>query len=620
MTQGEKPPQVLRFGLFEVHRPSGELWKQGLKVRLQEKPFQILLLLLERAGEVVTRDELRERLWTADTFVDFDRNLNKGITKLREALNDTANAPRYVETIPRRGYRFIMPVEAVNGSSSPSARSGTRIRAAWIAGFISAGLVGMWFGLNIFQKDTGLSGRVASREIASIAVLPLKNLSANSEQDFFADALTEQLITELSMIRELRVISRQSVMHFKNSEKSVPEIAKALKVDAILEGSVQREGSRVRINAQLIGLFPERHLWAGNFDRPITDLLELQSEIARAVAREIRITLTPEEESRLSNTRPVNPEAFELYLRGRYHWNQRNPKDLQKGLEYFEQALVKDPNYALAWLGLAESYVLMGSYEILPDREAFPKAKEAALKALEFDETLSEAYATLAAIKDDFEWDLRGAETAYKHAIQLNPSYATARQWYAESLSCWGRTDEALEQIRRAKEVSPMTPIVHAVESKILVQGRKYDQAIRQAQEVIGKWPDLPVTHFSLAEAYEQKGMYKEALAEWQVWLTLTGKPGEKVMALRVAFEESGMSGVYHQLYLEDSGEDEKPFIRAIVHTLSDDADQAFLWLEKAYKEHDPDFLCLPGTPSLDSLRPDPRFQNLLLRLNFPEN
>ncbi|MEE8606139.1 MAG: winged helix-turn-helix domain-containing protein, partial [Nitrospiraceae bacterium] len=344
---------VARFEGFEADPRAGELRKQGRKIKLQEKPFQLLCTLLQHPGEVVTREELRERLWPADTFVVFDDNLNTAIKKLREALGDSADNPRFVETLPRHGYRFIYPVEerpAPPISPSPPAPAGGTFarRALPVAGTALAvvALLAVLIGLNVAGLRERLLGEAGRGQITSIAVLPLENLSGDPEQEYFVDGMTETLITELSKIGALTVISRQSVMQFKGTKKSLPEIARELNVDAVVEGSALHIGERVRITVQLIEAATDRNLWAENYDRELIDVLALHSEVAQAIAQEIKIAVTPEEGARLATARPVNPEAHRLYLLGRFYWNKRNEKAFGKALDYFEQAIATDPDYA----------------------------------------------------------------------------------------------------------------------------------------------------------------------------------------------------------------------------------------------------------------------------------
>lgn len=527
-------PRLVRFGVFEVDLRAGELRKSGVKIKLQEQPFQILALLLERPGEVVTREELQRKLWPADTFVDFEHSLNAAVKRLREALGDSAETPRFVETLPRRGYRFIYPVEG----REPPAR-----RRRWVTALALVALPGMlavMFALNLGGLRDRLLGRPMPGEITSIAVLPLENLSGDPEQDYFTDGMTEMLITELSKIGALKVISRQSVMQFKGTDKPLPEIARELDVDAVVEGSALHIGERVRITVQLIEAATDRNLWADNYDRDVSDVLELHSEVAQAIARQIKIAVTPEEETRLASGRPLNPKAHEAYLRGRYHWNKRTEEGLKKSIEHFQQAVEMDRGYALAYAGLADAYVFLGGYQVFPPKEVNTKAKAAALKALELDDTLAEVHASLAIAKLS-EWDWLGAERELKRAIELNPSYATAHHWYAYYLETLGRFDEAVEEIQRARELDPLSLIIDITAGDIMFQRvGQYDKAIAHYRKTLELDPNFGMTHEWLGRAYAQKGMYEEAIAEYQRSVSLSGRSPRVMAGLGYTYAVAG--------------------------------------------------------------------------------
>src|SRR5437870_8638739 len=366
--QGADPSRgAVRFGVFEVDLRAGELRKRGVKIKLQDQPFQILQILLERTGEVATREEIRGRIWPADTFVDFDQGLNNAIKRLRESLSDSPDNPRFIETIPRHGYRFI----GMTGSSTP--------------------------------------GRMRS-----LAVLPLENLSHDPQQEYFAEGLTEALITTLAKIGELRVVSRTSAMLYENVRKPLSEIARELEVDAIVEGTVLRSGHRVRITAQLIDAAEESHLWAESYERDLRDVLTLQSELAQAIAREVQVRLTPQEQTHLAQVHPVDPEAYESYLKGRYYWNRRSVPGLAKAVQYFRRAIEKDPTYAAAYSGLADCLSVLGLYGVISPDESCGKAKSLALHALAMDHSLAEAYTSLAFATLFYDYDFVAAEKGFE--------------------------------------------------------------------------------------------------------------------------------------------------------------------------------------------------------------
>ena len=403
----------VRFGQFEMDEHAGELRKEGIKVRLQEQPLQILQILLEHPGEVVTREELRKRVWPTDTFVDFDHGINNAIKRLREVLGDTAETPRFIETLPRRGYRFVERVQPKEGS------------------------------------------------IQSLAVLPLENLSRDPEQEYFADGLTEALITGLAKISALRVISRTSAMQYKGvRNKSVREIARELGVDGIVEGTLQRSGDRVCISAQLINASTDTHLWAERYERDLRDILALQSEVARAIAEEIQIKLTPRERAQLGQTRMVNPEAYEAYLKGRYYWNKRTPDAVKRGAEYFHLAIEKDPTYAAAYASLADGAAVTGFWGFVSPEEGFGRAKSTARKALEIDET-AEAHAALGWALLHYDFDFSASEREFRRSIDLNPGYANGAQWYGMYLTVMRRAGQGMLEIKRALQLDPLSLIIN---------------------------------------------------------------------------------------------------------------------------------------------------------------
>src|SRR5579864_814523 len=417
-------PRTLRFGLFELDLRSGELWKQGRKVRLEGQPIQILICLLERSGQLVTREELRERLWSADTYVNFEHGLNAAVIRLRRALNDSADNPRFVETLPRRGYRFLAPVEAVRadedvsvvgegpaekaGSASeepPDFESDHRVEPArWLFSWKNFGIALLLvFGILTFWMFRPKSA--PSPVIRSLAVLPLENLSGDPSQDYFSDGMTDELITELGQISGLRVISRTSVMTYKGARKPLPQIARELNVDTVVEGTVLRSGNQVRITAQLIEAPADKHLWAQSYEGDVRQTLTLQRQVARAIAEQIHVELTSYERDVLKSEKAVNAEAYEDYLKGRYFWNKRTADGMKEAISYFSRAIEKDPNYAPAYAGLTDSYALAGDwkYGVLAPKDAYPKAKAAALKAIELDGTLGEAHISLAYCLDGFD-------------------------------------------------------------------------------------------------------------------------------------------------------------------------------------------------------------------------
>jgi TolB-like protein/DNA-binding winged helix-turn-helix (wHTH) protein len=538
---------LIRFGVFELDLRASELRKKGVKVKLQDQPCQILAMLLEHPGEIVSREDLRNRLWQRDTFVDFDHSLNTAIMRLREVLGDSSENPIFIETLSRRGYRFIAPVEeiaAANGSierlpgphSAPhfavsetatvapqDEQSANRAphyvqistRALAGAALLTAtiALVSLLI-LRYIRKPSVSSAN--SEQIKSLVVLPLEDLSGEKNQDYFADGMTDELIASLAKIRQLRVTSRTSAMAYKGTHKPLSEIARDLHVDAVVEGTVLRAGNRVRITAELVQVSTDRHLWAETYESELGNVLTLQSQVASAIVNEIRINLTPEEQKRLATPRVVNAQAYEDYLKGRYYWNKRSEEGLTKAVEYYQRAADKDPQYALAYAGLADCYDLLGSTIIgaIPSTDAAPKAKAAALKALAIDPSLVDAEITLASIKLNYDWDWQGAESSFKHTIELHPDQATAHQRYSLYLTAMGRSQESLAEIKRAHDLDPLSLSINFSLAWRLYLARQYDQAIQQSRSTIDLDPNFVLAHLVLGQTYEQKGQFEMAIAD----------------------------------------------------------------------------------------------------------
>jgi TolB-like protein/DNA-binding winged helix-turn-helix (wHTH) protein/Tfp pilus assembly protein PilF len=641
------PRCVVRFGTFEVSFESGEMRKSGLRIRVQQQPMKLLEVLLERPGELVTREELRSRVWPDESFGDFDQALNIAIGKLRSALGDSAENPRFIETLPKRGYRFVADVSVVDIDGHPrkqpeavaanlrgperKTESGDNLQRAGVtvapkrrllptrrvivalALVLSLPILALWL-----FRSRGL----APAGIRSLAVLPLENLSGDASQNYFADGMTDELITDLAQISALRVISRTSVMAYKGARKPLPQIAHELNVDAVVEGSVLRSGDQVRITAQLIEASTDKHLWSQSYEGELRDTLALQSRVASAIADQIRINLTPREQAALKNVKVVNPEAYESYLKGRYFWNKRTADALKVALAYFKEAIEEDPKYAQAYSGLADTYALLGDwqYAVMTPKEAFPRAKAAAIKALELDDMLGEAHNSLAFVLDAFDWNLDAAGKEFRRAIELNPGYATAHHWYAWHLSLLGRFDEGIVEMRKAENLDPLSLIINADLAELLGLSHSYDESIRQSRKTIEMDPNFALAHNQLAQAYLQKHMYAEAVAELQKAVKLSGDSPTCIANLARAYVASGKRSEAVKL-LDDlkkrssTGYSNASEI-AIIYAALGDTDQAMNWLEKGFEERfNPGVLLRPG---FDPLRSDPRFQDLLRRIGLP--
>ncbi len=634
--QANDAPRCLRFGVFEVDLRAGQLTKRGLRLRLQEQPFQVLAMLLAKPGELVSREELRSRLWPR-TIVDFDHGLNKAINKIREALGDSAENPRFVETVARRGYRFLADVETIDTPSrqseaapdvaGDSGPSGADHRgAAWKRLPHSLAWRFSGFGLGLVLAATLIwilyPWNYSSSKIRSLAVLPLENLSGDASQDYFAEGMTDELITHLGQISALRVISRASVMTYKSVRKPLTEIARELNVEAVVEGSVLRSGDRVRITAQLIEVPADRHMWAQSYEGDLEDMLTLQNTVARAIAEQIRATLNRQEKAALEKSKAVNPEAYEAYLKGRYFWNKRTGDGLKKAADYFSLAIDKDPNYAEAYSGLADSYALSGDWEyaILSPRDASAKAKAAATKALALDDSLGEAHTSLAFTLDLYDWDWASADKEYQRAIALNPGYATAHHWYAWHLIVMGRSSKGIFELRKAESVDPLSLIISADLADALCIAHLYDESVHQSRKTLEMDPNFGLAHYQLGQAFQQKHMYEEAIAELQRAIELSGSNAAFVSNLAYAYAVSGRRDhamkIAKDLEALEGQSSAADANIALTYVGLGDNDKAMIWLNKAYQARfNPSVLL---RPAFDPLRSDARFQDLVHRIGLP--
>ena len=575
---------MVRFGPFEADFRAGELRKHGVKLKLVGQPFEVLAMLLECPGQLVTREELRARLWPTDTFVDFDHGLNAAVNKLRDALSDSAEKPNYVETLPRRGYRFISAV-----------------------------------GLHDAQN---LLGEPSSPKIQSLVVLPLENLSKDPEEEYFTDGMTDQLITNLTQISALKVISRTSAMRYKGTKKSLPEIARELHVDAVVEGAVMWVGGRVRISAQLIEAPTDHHLWAASYERDLRDVLSMQEEVTRAIVGEIRVKLTAQEQARLANSHPINPGAYQLYLKGRYHWNKRSMEGFQKAIEYFQLAAAKDPTYALAYVGLADTYTYFSFFDVVPPREAMPKAKAAAARALEIDNHLGEAHVSLGYVSYMYDWDWAAAGKHFERALTLNPAYSRAHTFYPFYLSSLGQSEEALAVAKRSLDLDPASPAVSHSLTVQLYLARQFDQAIEQSHKTLELDPNFAISYATLGEVYISKGMYREGLPTLETYYALSRGRAMSLALLGHAHarlgERSQALRILDQLEAASKERYTPAVSFAAVYAGLGEKDQAFAWLEKAYEERTSRLSYLKVEPLWDPLRSDPRFADLVRRIGLP--
>jgi TolB-like protein/DNA-binding winged helix-turn-helix (wHTH) protein len=615
----QSPPGRLRFGKFELDPSSGELHQNGHKIPLAPKAFELLRALVERPGQVVTREELRAKLWASHTFVEFDDSLNHTVKKLRQALGDSAENPQFIETLPRYGYRFIAPVDGTGITRSTREPKSKRHTA--VAAFLGAAVLAVVVGL--LTLDGGrwrsrLSRHGSEPPIRSLAVLPLSNLTGDQQQDYFADGMTDALITDLAKIRELKVISRTSVMQFKDVKKPLPEIARTLGVDGILEGSVQRSGQRVRITAQLIRAPSDTHLWAESYERDTRDVLTLQGEIAQAVAREIKVAVTPEEATHLSRARTVNPTAYEHYLQGQYHYYKWKSEDFRTAIDYFQKAIAADPHWAPPYAAMANSYGWLWINGGIPPQEALPRFSAALKTALEIDNTLPEAHYTMAAAAFYYRWDWDEADREFNRALVLDPSLVEARFEYAWFLACMDRMPEAIAEAKRAVERDPLSVSANLALGDIYFWAHQDDQAVAQLRRAAEMEPDDPRPHEFLSGIYESKGIYEDAIRERQEAMTLASSKSDSLVGLQRAFETSGATG-YWVWKLSEAKRGQLPYEIALVYAHYGNPTQAVAWLEKAHQQHDWHMVQLKTLRAWEPVRSDPHFQDLLRRMNFPQ-
>jgi TolB-like protein/Tfp pilus assembly protein PilF len=560
--------QTVRFGLFESDFAGRELLKSGSRVKLPEQQFQLLAALLERPGEVVTRDQLRRRIWPADTFVDFERGLNKAVNRLRKVLGESSEHPKFIETVPRRGYRFIAKV---------------------------------------------------AQKIGSLAVLPLENLSGNPNQEHWADGLTDELITHIAKIAGLRVISRNSALQFKRTSKTLAQIARELGVDAVVVGSIVVSDRRIRITTQLIDPFRDQHLWADSYERELGDIVSLQDQIAQAISRRVRARLTTAEDGSSMGNDRVNPEAYEAYLKGRYFLTKGT--GVERSLECFSKAIAVEPDYAAPYAGLADCYVLLGVLYLRQPCEVFPKAKEFAEQALVRDDGIAEAHKSLAVVRNLYEWDWEGSEEEFRRALELNPCLSAAHQGYSIMLSCLRRYEQAIEEALRAREIDPLSVGMNALVGFIYMRARRYDQAIEACRQAIELDPNNPFGHWLLARSLDAADRTTEALAESEIAARLAGNrspySGHLGYALTRAGDLAGASKIVEDLRERQKTEYVSPCEFVNIYTALGKTDLAFEWLEKAYQERTSRLVGELWDRPFDALRPDPRFQDLIRRIGL---
>jgi TolB-like protein/DNA-binding winged helix-turn-helix (wHTH) protein/Tfp pilus assembly protein PilF len=662
---------VLRFGEgFELDRSAYELRRSGCALKLERIPMEILLLLVQRRGQLVSREDIIEKVWGKGVFLDTDNSINAAIWKIRQILRDDSEKPVFVQTVTGKGYRFIAPVAAlsapvvpprssVDASEPKSAlvepalvvphgRIGKKIAGAGIgdvvaaSGYTAAEKRGsrLWRGSLLTMALLAASLFLApnfgdyvrtlfrakgtqassSRSIRSLAVIPLENLSDNKNDDYFADGMTDELITDLGQRGSLRVISRTSIMQYKGVHKSLPQIARELDVDAVVEGTVLKSGNNIRITAQLIEAATDKHLWAQTYNGSFRDVVALQNEVARAIADQVRIKLTSQQEALLRREQAVDPEAYEDYLKGRYLWNRRTSGDLQKAITYFERAIARDPKYALAYSGLAQSYVLLAGYE-LPERDSVASAEAAANKALELDPNLAEPQATLGLIAENHRWEFAEAERRYKLVTELHPNYATGHHWLGEAYLVAGRFSEAQEEFKQAHQLDPLSLMISADAGSAFCFARQYDLCLDELGHTLDLDPNFTGAHAWRALAFEGKAMFPQAIVETQA--VREGDDTPRTLALLAhAYAQSGdrldAQKLLRELRRRSAREYVNPWDFALIYAGLGDKEAAFSWLEKSYQARSPELINLKIDLRFDLLRSDQRFQDLMRRIGLP--
>jgi len=633
MAQDPAPAPSYRFGLFEVRGRTGELLKQGRLLRLRGRPFDILLFLLERRGDVITREELKSRLWSTDTFVDFDHGLNTAVNRLRDALGDSAENPRFIETLPKRGYRFIAPIEVVLAASAtpiptapsldpepaPVRTARVPFRRMVVAAVTLAAALGV---AGVLYVRQGPASRPAGSKM-TLAVLPFQNLSNDPEQEFFSDGFTEEMIAEAGKLdpEHLGVIARTTTMLYKRAGKTVGQIRQELGVDYVLEGSVRRAGNRIRITAQLVQANDMTHLWSESYDRDVSDVLAIQSEVAMRIARSLTLALA-QPGGQAGQRATASFPAYELALRGRMFREQATEESARKAIEYFQRAIALDSSYAAAYAGLADAYWLLGSpgWEVEEPATLLPQAKANAERALAIDPQSAEAHAVLAMIKLNYDWDRPGSEREIQEALRLNPSFSQAHEYYSATLTTAGRFDEAVAEARRAMEVDPLSAGAATTLATRLWYARRLDEACAQFTRTLDTSPEFGLARWGAAQCYRRRGDAQRSLDELLRAVQLSGNSAYMrahfAYGLAMAGERARAAAIQRELEAEGAERYASPYHFALIETGLGNRASAVQWLEKALEDRSGWMMFLPVDPVFEPMREMPEFRNLLGRVS----
>lgn len=622
---------LYEFGPFSINEASRLLLRDGSAVPLTSKAFDTLLLLVRNRDRVLDKDELLSKLWP-HTVVE-EANLAVNISAVRKALGERPNQHKYIVTIPGRGYRFVAEVVEVSDRTSgertaeeedrplnlavgTAKRSSGRLQVRSL--IIAAAL------LLVVAIATAIAVRRSTAgkpKPGSIAVLPFKSIGSDDDGNYLGLGMADALIVRLGNIKQVVVRPTSAVRGYTDPALDPVEAGREMGVDSVLEGSVQKLGERIRVTAQLVGVGDGRHLWAGKFDENFTDIFSVQDSISKRLAEELAVELTGEESALLVKRHTEDTEAYRLYLKGRYFWNKRSPEGFKKAIENFQSAIELDPTYAQAYAGLADCYVLLAPYGVAAPIDSFPKAKAAAIKALEIDPRLAEARTTLAYALALYDWDYQGAVREFKQAISLSPNYATAHQWYATTLSALGRFDEALREIEIAKQLDPLSGMINSDYAGHLYGVRRYDEAIGQYKKTLEMYPDLGSARAGLVLVYEERARYDEAVAEYEKKLAADGEREEVIKSLRQSYRQAGIRGYWKSLldllkgYTRRGGQWYLEI--AVLHIRLGEKEQAYEWLERGYRARAPAMVWIKTEPPLEAIRAEPRFTDLMRRAGF---
>jgi len=621
------PPAILRFGVFEMDARAGELRKHGVRTKLQDQPFHVLTLLLQRPGEVVSREELRLQIWGTDTFIDFDNGLNTSINKLREALGDSADTPRFIETMPRRGYRFIAPVERLDdrGRSAervsrqadtvPAIRTSPRRNTVLAAsGLVLVAALALAIWLAFFRTKPDV--------IDSLAVLPFANDSSDDAAEYLSDGITESLINNLSQLPNLRVMARSTVFRYKGKDADPRKAGNDLYVHAVLSGRLLQQGNTLIVHAELMDVRTGAQIWGGQFNRKVEDVFALQEDLSKEIAEKLRLRLTGDEKQRLAKRYTENAQAYQSYLKGRYYLNRLSPGGAQKAIEYFQLATDKDPSYALAYAGLADTYDELSFFNVIPPREAMPKAKAAALKALEVDDHLAEPHVSLGYISFTYDWDWLAAGKHFQQALALNPAYTRAHYAYPFYLSTVGRSQEALAVAKSALALDPASASASHYVAVQLYLARQFDAAIQECHNTLEMDANYAIAYAVLGQAYLARGMNRESVPVLEKYQALSGGSANSIALLGYAHARLGERTQALQLLEQLKAASKEQFVPAfffaLIYAGLEDKDQAFAWLERACDERFIRVAYLKLEALWDPLRSDKRFSDLVRRVGIP--